>query len=983
MRKTYAVLIISLFGFIFLLTSGQVTAEDLTPPALNITPSAGGFLLTWEPNPGESLVYKIYWGNDQSVDEADYEGMFATSNSEYEHTGLMPDLSYYYRIQACSCECGPLSDTVSGVFQPASTDVLTLSGTLTVNGVASDPYTENQQVRATIKATEVNGANRGNSALVNPDGSYQMTLFSGTYNIYVSYWLGETWHGAQTNVNVYNYPGPQNTKIDGDAVHNITLQLYPLTGVVQDTNGTPISDVELAYQNGGATTSVEAGYEGAYKLYFLEGSYNLQSTPPEGTSFGQATVTVDVPGSAPAIILPTLPLLSGVITLNGASIESNQNQSVSASIQATEINGANSGNTVYANPDGTYEMALEPGIYLISVDIWIWETWHGTGINFNIWGHPGPQNLTFETDTIQNIDVTIYTLTGNVQDSDGSPIPDAGLDYDQGSTTTSDETDFEGAYKLYFLPGTYELEATPPQDSQFGPTVVTVDVPGTAPTIILQTVPMLSGRITLNGAPIQLDANQSISATVRASEVNGANAGGRATVNADGTYQISLLPGTYNILADFRLNETWHGDQISFSAYGNPGAQNFVFNTDMIQDIDITMHTLTGSVINASGAPVPDVKLSSNQGSTTSSVEVDFEGAYKLYFKPGTHNLLVTAPAAVYPPFQVSGIEITGDTQQDIVLSTTPPTDPPVSNEPPVAIVGGPYSGTVGNAVALDAGDSYDSDGDIVQYSWDFDNDGVFDRNSLYPSTTYVWPTPYEGSVRVRVTDNGGFAAVDCVSVSIIDLTPTPTPDPTTDLSVSACPNLLWPPNHKMVPVKINVSSDYFGPEDTCQITSVSSNEPEDGIGDGHFTPDWEITGDLTVDLRAERSGLGSGRIYTITVECVDDASGTTATASTEVVVPQNQKDKKCDRDKKYCDHDKKNCDLKKKICDIKEIKNSDKKKCDLKKKICDIKEIKNNDKKKCDLQTTAKHKKIGTKAMLLPKTFQKRLGPGCRAEVP
>ena len=58
----------------------------------------------------------------------------------------------------------------------------------------------------------------------------------------------------------------------------------------------------------------------------------------------------------------------------------------------------------------------------------------------------------------------------------------------------------------------------------------------------------------------------------------------------------------------------------------------------------------------------------------------------------------------------------------------------------------------------------------------------------------------------------------------------------------------------------------------TCLIGSVSSNEPINGKGAGNTTPDWEITGDFTVDLRAERSGKGDGRVYTITVACIDDS---------------------------------------------------------------------------------------------------------------
>ncbi|RLB32230.1 MAG: hypothetical protein DRG87_00185 [Deltaproteobacteria bacterium] len=81
-------------------------------------------------------------------------------------------------------------------------------------------------------------------------------------------------------------------------------------------------------------------------------------------------------------------------------------------------------------------------------------------------------------------------------------------------------------------------------------------------------------------------------------------------------------------------------------------------------------------------------------------------------------------------------------------------------------------------------------------------------------------------------------------------------------------------------------------------IADVNSNEPTDGLGDGDKAPDWEITGDLTVDLRAKRSGTGSGRVYTISVKCCD-AWGNTATQNVEVTVPHDQGKKEKKRGKK------------------------------------------------------------------------------------
>jgi hypothetical protein len=103
---------------------------------------------------------------------------------------------------------------------------------------------------------------------------------------------------------------------------------------------------------------------------------------------------------------------------------------------------------------------------------------------------------------------------------------------------------------------------------------------------------------------------------------------------------------------------------------------------------------------------------------------------------------------------------------------------------------------------------------------------------------------------------------------------------------VTATPNVLWPPNHKMVSVTITVTAtDNFGEAPVCAIVSVTSSEPMNGQGDGDSAPDWQVTGPLTLNLRAERSGQGGGRIYAITVAC-EDGSGNSSAVIVNVSVP-------------------------------------------------------------------------------------------------
>ena len=58
-----------------------------------------------------------------------------------------------------------------------------------------------------------------------------------------------------------------------------------------------------------------------------------------------------------------------------------------------------------------------------------------------------------------------------------------------------------------------------------------------------------------------------------------------------------------------------------------------------------------------------------------------------------------------------------------------------------------------------------------------------------------------------------------------------------------------------------------------------------DGTGDGDTSPDWELIDAHHVLLRAERSGNGSGRIYTITLT-VTDSAGSSSSSSVIVRVP-------------------------------------------------------------------------------------------------
>jgi len=96
----------------------------------------------------------------------------------------------------------------------------------------------------------------------------------------------------------------------------------------------------------------------------------------------------------------------------------------------------------------------------------------------------------------------------------------------------------------------------------------------------------------------------------------------------------------------------------------------------------------------------------------------------------------------------------------------------------------------------------------------------------------------------------------------------------------------LWPPNHQLETVGLRYQVTGDGGPYACSV-GVASNEPVNGTGDGDTYPDWVLSTDTSVRLRAERAGTGSGRVYTLTVTC-QDAFGYWAAKNTTVTVPKS-----------------------------------------------------------------------------------------------
>jgi probable HAF family extracellular repeat protein len=154
------------------------------------------------------------------------------------------------------------------------------------------------------------------------------------------------------------------------------------------------------------------------------------------------------------------------------------------------------------------------------------------------------------------------------------------------------------------------------------------------------------------------------------------------------------------------------------------------------------------------------------------------------------------------------------------------------------------------------------------------------------PTSPPVFTNDGQYIVHFRSTDKAGNIEIPAKTVSIkLDQTPPV-------VACAASPTMLWPPNHQLVPVATTVTvNDALAGPAGFMLTSVTSNEPDTrAAGDAANDIQGWVPGfpSTTGQLRAERSGSGTGRVYTLTYTGADQA-GNAAACEAVVTVPHDK----------------------------------------------------------------------------------------------
>jgi hypothetical protein len=203
----------------------------------------------------------------------------------------------------------------------------------------------------------------------------------------------------------------------------------------------------------------------------------------------------------------------------------------------------------------------------------------------------------------------------------------------------------------------------------------------------------------------------------------------------------------------------------------------------------------------------------------------------------------------------------------------------------PIPDAGDPQTVDEHSAVTLH-GSGSDPNNDPIHFTWTQTagpSVALTGENTATPSFTapFVNASGATLTFQLLLWDDFGGWGLDTTTVTVRNIN-----DPPTLVNPRADVGVLWPPDHRLVPVRILGVVD---PNNNATITinSVKQDEPTNGLGDGDTAIDAIVNGD-SVMLRAERSGNGNGRVYHVCFTAADLEGSVSGCVN--VVVPKSKK---------------------------------------------------------------------------------------------
>jgi len=163
-----------------------------------------------------------------------------------------------------------------------------------------------------------------------------------------------------------------------------------------------------------------------------------------------------------------------------------------------------------------------------------------------------------------------------------------------------------------------------------------------------------------------------------------------------------------------------------------------------------------------------------------------------------------------------------------------------VANRPPVArFLAPPGIPNPGQEVVLDAASSFDQDGGVVSYAWDFDGDGTIDLETGQETASHAFPEGGVHAVALRVSDGEGASSLPVVEEVVVNRAPI---------------------------VSFQVSA--FSPPELAEVTFTDASSDLDGTV-VHLA--WDFGDGATGEGPSVVHAYAPAGTYTVTLTAIDD----------------------------------------------------------------------------------------------------------------
>lgn len=439
-------------------------------------------------------------------------------------------------------------------------------------------------------------------------------------------------------------------------VTNFTVRVANpvLTGTLAIPDGTPTSGC-VNVRNASYTVNRGScpGSDGKFKIGALDaGGYIVEISPPDPSPYvgTETAVTVTNPGSTLDLGILKLenPFIVGTVALpDGSAVpwSSDWNQRIHLSVDFW-----NSDNTINKHSgydaDSKFKFGRVPaGTYTLHVNVWDTELYTGS-VNVSVTVPAGGLDL-----TASPVRLSTPQLSGTLFRPDGTtPVQNAWLTLhnDDWTQNQGSNTDVFGKYRIGGLPaGTYILEVNPPSDLNDvvrpDPVSVTVGLSNTTRNITLSVAKKF-----VSGTVRRTDGSAVVCAQVNAN-LRGGNGWANARTKSDGTFSLTLQPGSWNVRVERDYGFDCPDPDWIFL---NPEAviEFSADATEQRETVNFTVQKATaviaGKVRRKDGTPVTQGNVNASSQTQDgrnrwSNAQIKADGSYKLLLTAGTYDLNV------------------------------------------------------------------------------------------------------------------------------------------------------------------------------------------------------------------------------------------------------------------------------------------------------------------------------------------------------